>query len=363
MHVIAVADSPDRARAALATVGWPRSGAAAILADAARRARRSSPTTRRPPSRTRRPRSSSTRPAIPPPASPTRGCRDGKHVVMVNVEADALAGPLLARARAAEAGIVYSLAYGDQPALICEMVDWARAAGFDSRRGGQGHEVPAGLSRVDARRPCGATTASAPRRRAAAASTRRCSIRSSTARRRRSRWRRWRTPPGSRRARAALRSRRAASDDLPRVLRPRARGGSARSGGAGRGLEPRARRPAGVPRPALGRVRRSGADRTTSRAASTNTASSPTHRPVRGDVQAVSPDRPRARHQRGVGVGRSSAWWRRERRNGTCAAPPAPRRGGPVRGSRNSSPSAQGVAADGRPADRPRARRAGWRGR
>ena len=45
-------------------------------------------------------------------------CRHGKHVVMVNVEADALAGPLLAR-KAQEAGIVYSLAYGDQPALIC----------------------------------------------------------------------------------------------------------------------------------------------------------------------------------------------------------------------------------------------------
>src|SRR5262245_41413991 len=46
----------------------------------------------------------------------------GKHVVMVNVEADALAGPLLAR-RAKEAGVVYSLAWGDQPALICEHVD------------------------------------------------------------------------------------------------------------------------------------------------------------------------------------------------------------------------------------------------
>ena len=39
-------------------------------------------------------------------------CEHKKHIVMVNVEADALAGPLLAK-RAAEAGIVYSLAYGD----------------------------------------------------------------------------------------------------------------------------------------------------------------------------------------------------------------------------------------------------------
>ena len=52
-------------------------------------------------------------------------CAHGKHIVMVNVEADALAGPLLAQ-RARAAGIVYSLAYGDQPSLICELVDWAR---------------------------------------------------------------------------------------------------------------------------------------------------------------------------------------------------------------------------------------------
>jgi predicted homoserine dehydrogenase-like protein len=64
-------------------------------------------------------------------------CRHGKHIVMVNVEADALAGPLLAR-RAQEAGIVYSLAYGDQPALLCEMVDWARAAGFEVVAAGKG---------------------------------------------------------------------------------------------------------------------------------------------------------------------------------------------------------------------------------
>ena len=61
----------------------------------------------------------------------------GKHVVMVNVEADALAGPLLAR-RAAEKGVVYSLAWGDQPALICEHIDWARACGFEVVAAGKG---------------------------------------------------------------------------------------------------------------------------------------------------------------------------------------------------------------------------------
>lgn len=61
----------------------------------------------------------------------------GCHLVMVNVEADALCGLLLAR-EAAEAGVVYSLAYGDQPALIAEMVDWARAAGLDVVVAGKG---------------------------------------------------------------------------------------------------------------------------------------------------------------------------------------------------------------------------------
>jgi predicted homoserine dehydrogenase-like protein len=61
----------------------------------------------------------------------------GKHIVMVNVEADALAGPLLAR-KAKAAGVVYSLAWGDQPALICEHVDWARACGFTVIAAGKG---------------------------------------------------------------------------------------------------------------------------------------------------------------------------------------------------------------------------------
>jgi len=65
--------------------------------------------------------------------------RHGKHVVMVTVEADAFCGPLLAR-KAAAAGVVYSLAYGDQPALICELVDWARAAGFPVVAAGRGHK-------------------------------------------------------------------------------------------------------------------------------------------------------------------------------------------------------------------------------
>jgi predicted homoserine dehydrogenase-like protein len=66
-----------------------------------------------------------------------RAIAEGKHIVMVNVEADVLAGPLLAR-EAERAGVVYSLAYGDQPALICELVDWARACGFRVVAAGKG---------------------------------------------------------------------------------------------------------------------------------------------------------------------------------------------------------------------------------
>lgn len=63
----------------------------------------------------------------------------GKHVVNVTVEADAFCGPLLAR-RAADAGRVYSLAFGDQPALICDLVDWARTCGFPVVAAGRGHK-------------------------------------------------------------------------------------------------------------------------------------------------------------------------------------------------------------------------------
>lgn len=64
-------------------------------------------------------------------------CRHGKHIIMVNVEADVLAGPILAE-MAADAGIIYSMASGDQPALIAEMVDWARCSGFEVVCAGKG---------------------------------------------------------------------------------------------------------------------------------------------------------------------------------------------------------------------------------
>ncbi len=63
--------------------------------------------------------------------------RNGLHIIMVNVEADVLVGGLLAE-EARRAGVVYSMAYGDQPALTCELVEWARATGFEVIAAGKG---------------------------------------------------------------------------------------------------------------------------------------------------------------------------------------------------------------------------------
>ena len=63
----------------------------------------------------------------------------GKDVVNVTVEADSYCGAGLAR-RARDAGVLYSLAYGDQPALAAELVDWARCCGFHVMAAGRGHK-------------------------------------------------------------------------------------------------------------------------------------------------------------------------------------------------------------------------------
>ncbi|MDA7423650.1 NAD(P)H-dependent oxidoreductase [Thalassococcus lentus] len=65
--------------------------------------------------------------------------RNGKPVVSATVEADALCGAALAQ-KAREHGVVYSMAYGDQPALVCELVDWARTCGFEVAAAGRGHK-------------------------------------------------------------------------------------------------------------------------------------------------------------------------------------------------------------------------------
>ena len=141
IHLVAVVDlSPDRARASLARVGWEapryaagsldeavRSGATCITDDA--EATIASPHVDI---------------VIDATGSPPAGirhallcCEHRKHIIMVNVEADVLAGPILAR-KAAEAGILYSMASGDQPALIAELVDWARTIGMEVVCAGKG---------------------------------------------------------------------------------------------------------------------------------------------------------------------------------------------------------------------------------
>jgi predicted homoserine dehydrogenase-like protein len=133
MHVVAVADlDVGRARKQLRTAGWAEGAiSAASLADACK-ARRTHVT----PDAAALIGCPEIEVVVEATGIPAAGIRhalgaiaNGKHVVMVNVEADALAGPLLAR-KAAAAGVVYSLAWGDQPALICEHVDWARACGL-----------------------------------------------------------------------------------------------------------------------------------------------------------------------------------------------------------------------------------------
>jgi predicted homoserine dehydrogenase-like protein len=140
IHVLAVADlDVARARAQLGSAGWPASAFARSLADA--QERRSTHVTEDAAALLA---FSGIEVVVEATGVPAAGIRHahgaiahGKHVVMVNVEADVLAGPLLAR-RAEAAGVVYSLAWGDQPALICEHVDWARTCGFTVVAAGKG---------------------------------------------------------------------------------------------------------------------------------------------------------------------------------------------------------------------------------
>lgn len=130
LEVAAIADlDPDRARAACRNVGWDEARIARTrFVDDGRAAAQAD----------------GVEVVLEATGHPAAGARHalaaieaGRHVVMVNVEADVLVGPVLAR-KAQAAGLVYSMAYGDQPALVSEMVDWARAAGFVVAAAGKG---------------------------------------------------------------------------------------------------------------------------------------------------------------------------------------------------------------------------------
>ncbi|MFC7478450.1 NAD(P)H-dependent oxidoreductase [Dankookia sp. GCM10030260] len=140
-HIVGVADlDVGKARGSLARVGWPaeryaaptlaealHSGGTCVLDDAAKLAA-----------------FEGIECIIEATGHPIAGVRHAlaaiegnKHVIMVNVEADVLCGPLLA-AKARAKNLVYSMAYGDQPAIICELVDWVRSCGFELVSAGKG---------------------------------------------------------------------------------------------------------------------------------------------------------------------------------------------------------------------------------
>ncbi len=130
LRLAALADlDPERARQALRTTGWAEEAAeaVAVLEDGLALIARDDLEV-----------------VVDACGHPAAGIRhalaaakNGKHIVMVNVEADVLAGPLLAET-CRKAGVVYSMAYGDQPALVAEMVDWARACGLSVVAAGKG---------------------------------------------------------------------------------------------------------------------------------------------------------------------------------------------------------------------------------
>ena len=284
---------PERAREACRTVGWDaaRIAATAFTADGAKAPCR------------RVSRWSWRRPAIPPPASGMRARRSRP----ASISSWSMSRPTCWRGRcsreeARKAGVVYSLAYGDQPALTAEMVDWARATGFrvvaagkgtkylpayhdvtpddvwqplraDRRRSAVGRHEPADVQLVSRRHQIGDRDGG----------DRECH----RARR-----------AGRRTAVSALRRRRSAACDA--AARQGRRAGKVRRGGGG--VVAGARRPAGVPRSALGRLcRAGGAERLCRGLLQAIRPEDRRQRPLCGDVQALSSDRARAERLDPVG--------------------------------------------------------------
>lgn len=141
IHVVGVADiNVPKARAALERTGWPEERYAAASLDEALR----SGGTHVLESAEELIRLPQLEVVLEITGNPIIGTfhalsaiENGKHIIMVNVEADCMVGPILQR-RAEAAGVIYSMAYGDQPALICELVDWCRTVGFDVVAAGKG---------------------------------------------------------------------------------------------------------------------------------------------------------------------------------------------------------------------------------
>ena len=143
VHLVAIADlSPATARINLARVGWPAERLLASTIDEAVKLG-STHVSDDWQALVRHPQIDIVVECTGNPLAAVDHClaafAEAKHVVNVTVEADAFCGPLLAH-RAAAAGVIYSLAFGDQPALICDLVDWARTCGFPVVAAGRGHK-------------------------------------------------------------------------------------------------------------------------------------------------------------------------------------------------------------------------------
>ena len=226
------------------------------------------------------------------------------------------------RAGRPQAGVVYSLAFGDQPALICDLVDWARTCGFPVVAAGRGHKwLPhfseshardgVGLLRPDARagrarRPEPEDVQQLPRRQQAV-----------------DRKHRGRPTPPAWRCRATACSYPPASvEDIPFVTRPTQRRRRARAQGHGRGdLVARGRRPQDPLRHPHGRVGHGrGRDRVHPQLLRGIQRPHRSERALLHAVQALAPDRPGSRrvggqrgaarrgHRRGHRAG-TPTWW------------------------------------------------------
>ncbi|TJX13258.1 NAD(P)-dependent oxidoreductase [Tissierella creatinini] len=64
-----------------------------------------------------------------------------KHIVMLNVEADVVVGPILNK-MAKNSGVVYTGTAGDEPGSVMEIVDFAEATGFEVLAVGKGKNNP-----------------------------------------------------------------------------------------------------------------------------------------------------------------------------------------------------------------------------
>jgi predicted homoserine dehydrogenase-like protein len=80
--------------------------------------------------------------------NPEAGARIGldcfahrKHLIMMNVEADVTIGPILRR-KAEQAGVIYSMAAGDEPTALMELYSFAQALGLEIVAAGKGKNNP-----------------------------------------------------------------------------------------------------------------------------------------------------------------------------------------------------------------------------